>query len=124
MARPMSIEMVNQYGKNAVRVAIEETSVLLEAQDVDAMIEHLSLIRAAMQPEVPREPSRTHQYVIEMDPCWHSEKHPLYDGAVLLLRHAGLGWAGFALPTHSLAKLSETLLKHLDDLLETQGLPN
>jgi hypothetical protein len=124
MTRPMKIEMVNQYGKNAVRVAIEQTSILLEVEDVDAMIEHLSLVRASMRPEVPKEPSRTHQYVIEMDPCWHSQQHPLYDGAMLFLRHTGLGWAGFALPTHSLAKLSETLSKHLEASLETQGLPN
>ena len=124
MMRPMKIEMVNQYGKNAVRVAIDETSVLLEVEDVDAVIEHLSLIRAAMRPEVPQEPSRTHQYVIEIDPCWHAQQPPLYDGAVLFLRHAGLGWAGFALPTHSLAKLSETLSKHVEALLETPGLPN
>ncbi|WP_090685991.1 hypothetical protein [Paraburkholderia phenazinium] len=112
----MTIEMMNEYGDNAVRVAIDQNAVLLGAQEVDAVIERLSLIRAAMRPEVPKEPSRTHQYVIEMDPCWHTEKHPLYDGAVLFMRHTGLGWAGFALPTPSLAKLNEALGKHLEAL--------
>jgi hypothetical protein len=59
-----------------------------------------------------------------MDPCWHSEKHPLYEGAVLFLRHSGLGWAGFALPTHSLTKLHEALAKHLEQLEETHALMN
>ena len=105
----MTIDMINEYGTHAVRVAIDERNVLLEAEEVDAVIERLSLFRAAMRPEVPKEPSRTHQYVIEMDPCWYAEKHPLYEGAVLFLRHTGLGWAGFALPTHSLARLTEAL---------------
>nr|WP_144154297.1 hypothetical protein [Paraburkholderia sp. BCC1885] len=112
----MSIEMMNEYGTHAVRVAIGEAAVLLEAQEIDAVIERLSLMRAAMRPEVPKEPSRTHQYVIEMDPCWHTEKHPLYDGGVLFMRHSGLGWTGFALPTSSLATLTEALSKHLQVL--------
>ncbi|HEY1999142.1 MAG TPA: hypothetical protein VGH41_18775 [Paraburkholderia sp.] len=120
----MSIEMINEYGAQAVRVAIEEHSVLLEAPELDAVIERLSLLRAAMRPEIPKEPSRTHQYVIEMDPCWHTEKHPLYEGAVLFLRHSGLGWAGFALPTHSLSTLSKALNQHLEALEETHALMN
>jgi hypothetical protein len=117
----MTIEMMNEYGTHAVRIAVDEATVLLEAQEVDAVIERLSLIRAAMRPEVPKEPSRTHQYVIEMNPCWHTEKHPLYDGAVLFMRHTGLGWAGFALPTPSLAKLNEALSKHLETLEQEEA---
>jgi hypothetical protein len=122
----MNIEMINEYGENAVRVAVDDNSVLLAASEVDAVIERLSLIRAAMRPEVPKEPSRTHQYVIEIDPCWHTEKHPLYDGAVLFMRHTGLGWAGFALPTSSLATLNDALSKHLQQLEveETHALIN
>lgn len=120
----MSIELINEYGANAVRFAIEENSVLLEPQELDAVIERLALLRAAMRPEIPKEPSRTHQYVIEMDPCWHTEKHPLYEGAVVFMRHSGLGWAGFALPTQSLSKLSEALNKHLEALEETHLLMN
>jgi hypothetical protein len=112
----LTIEMMNEYGTPAVRITVDEASALLETHEIDAVIERLSLIRAAMRPEVPKEPSRTHQYVIEMDPCWHTEKHPLYDGAVLFMRHSGLGWAGFALPTSSLAKLNEALTNHLHTL--------
>lgn len=124
MKRPMSIELVNPYGTHTVRIAIEEAAVLLEAADVDAVIEHLSLIRASMTPELSKEPSRTHQYVIELDPCWHSEIHPMYDGAVVFLRHSGLGWAGFALPTQSLEKLHDALSQHLEKLADTHSLPN
>lgn len=124
MSRPMNIEKVNEYGEQAVRIAIDGSEMVLQVDELDAMIEHLSMVRATMRPEVPKEPRRTHQYVIEMDPCWHSEKHPLYDGAVLFMRHSGLGWAGFALPVESLGKLHQALEKHLEASLETHGLPN
>jgi hypothetical protein len=122
----LTIEMINEYGNNAVRLTVDQAAVSLEAHEVDAMIERLSLIRASMSPEVPKLPSRTHQYVIEMDPCWHTEKHPLYDGAVLFMRHTGLGWAGFALPTPSLANLHDALSKHLQvlEVEETHALMN
>lgn len=123
----MTIEMINEYGKHAVKIGIDDRQMMLEADEVDAVIERLGLIRASMRPEIPKEPSRTHQYVIEMDPCWHSEKHPLYDGAVLFLRHSGLGWAGFALPTHSLTRLAEAINQHLSQLAqvdETHALMN
>jgi hypothetical protein len=109
MARPMSIELVNEYGTHAVSVRVEGGSALLEAADVDAVIAHLSLLRASMHPEVPKTPSRTHRYVVEIDPCWHVEHNALLDGAVLLLRHTGLNWAGFAIPHASLVQLVEAL---------------
>jgi hypothetical protein len=124
MRSPMSIEKVNEYGRHAVRITVDQREVLLEVSEIDAVIEHLGMIRATMRPEVPKEPLRTHQYVIEMDPCWHTEKHPLYDGAVMFLRHSGVGWAGFALPTESLVKLHQALSKHLETSLEALGLPN
>ncbi|SIO30394.1 hypothetical protein [Paraburkholderia phenazinium] len=124
MPGAMSIERINEYGGHAIRIAIGHQAVLLKTGELDALLERLSVIRAAMQPEVPKVPSQTHQYVVEMNPCWHAEKHPLYDGTVLFLRHTGLGWTGFALPTPSLAKLKDALSQHLEASLETQGLPN
>ncbi|ABC38419.1 hypothetical protein [Burkholderia thailandensis] len=124
MSRPMSIEMVDERGKKTVMVSIDQASVLLDPEDVDAVIQYLSLLRASMQPAIPEVPPRSQQYVMEMDPCWYTEKHPLYDGAVLFLRHTGLGWASFALPTHSLAKLHESLARHLDAEQPMFSLPN
>ncbi|MDE1182463.1 hypothetical protein [Paraburkholderia sp.] len=124
MTRPMSIEVINEYGTPTVRLAVDQHAVLLEADDVDGVIQCLSAIRASMQPEVPKHPSRLQQYVIEMDPCWHTEKNPLLDGAVLFFRHTGLGWAGFSLPQHSLVQLSDALSAHLQKQGELAGLPN
>ncbi|MFP3644001.1 hypothetical protein [Paraburkholderia sp. SIMBA_054] len=124
MQRPMSVEVIDEYGEQAVRIAIDDAVALLGAEDIDALIQHLSYIRAGMQPEVQKVPSRAQQYVLEMDPCWHSEKHPLYDGAVVMLRHSGLGWSAFALPTHSLQKLRDTLTQHLAALEAEHCMPN
>ena len=77
MPGPMSIELVNQYGTRAVRVAIDKATAMLGAGDIDAVIQHLSYLRAAMRPEVPKTPSPAHQFFLEMDPCWHSENAPL-----------------------------------------------
>ena len=110
------VEVLHQPGSLAkvLQVIAEEGLVL----------EHLSALRATMRPEVPKEPLRAHQYVIEIDPCWHAEKHPLHDGAVLFLRHSGLGWAGFALPTESLARLHHALTQQLEASLEVHGMLN
>lgn len=125
MQRPLKVEMVNEYGTQALRVSIEGNSALLEAAEVDALIEHLSMLRAHMRPEIPKIPARTHEYVIEIDPCWHAEKHPLFEGAILFLRHTGLGWAGFAIPTPSLLKLNEVLAQHAQAAQrEACALPN
>ncbi|GAB7535504.1 hypothetical protein AB4851_17385 [Burkholderia sp. 22PA0099] len=124
MTRPMSIELINEYGKSAVLVSIDKASVILDPADVDAVIQYLSLLRASMQPPVPEAPLRSEQYVVEMDPCWYTEQHALYGGAVLFLRHTGLGWSGFALPPLSLERLHESLGRHLEDAREATSLPN
>jgi hypothetical protein len=124
MSRPMSIERVNEYGRNAVRIGIDGCAVLLEATELDALIEHLAVLRASMRPEVPKTPLRAHQYLIEVDPSWHTEKPPLDDGAVVFLRHSGLGWAGFALSPDSLVKLHHALTQHLEASFEVHGMLN
>lgn len=124
MTRPMRIEMVNEYGKQTIMVSIENASALLDPDDVDAVIQYLSLLRTSMRPAVPDSPSRDQQYVMEMNPCWYTERHPLYGGAALFLRHTGLGWVSFALPPHSLVKLHESLAQHLDAEQEAVSLPN
>ena len=124
MLRQMSVELVNDGGKHAVCISIDDKSVILQTNDVDGVIDLLSRMRTTMRPEIPKEPSRTQQYVVEMDPCWHAEPHPFYDGVVLIFRHRGLGWAGFALPRHSLEKLCEAMTQQVETIATDQGLLN
>jgi hypothetical protein len=112
MQKPMSVELINEYGEHTVCVKVDGHAALLDAADVDGLIEELSKLRATMHPAVPDQPSRTHQYVLEIDPCWYTEHNPLFDGAVVFLRHTGLGWAGFAIPTESMQRLKEALSAH------------
>ncbi|MBN3813696.1 hypothetical protein EHZ19_25175 [Paraburkholderia bannensis] len=112
MQKPMSVELVNEYGEQALCVKVDGNTALLDAAEVDGFIEELSKLRASMRPAVPDQPLRSHQYVIEIDPCWYTERNPLFDGAVLFLRHTGLGWAGFAIPTESMHRLKDALSAH------------
>ncbi|WP_027794933.1 hypothetical protein [Paraburkholderia acidipaludis] len=109
MSKPMSVELVNEYGEHAVCVKVNGNAALLDAADVDGLIEELGKLRAQMRPAVPEQLLRTHQYVIEMDPSWYTERNPLFDGAVVFFRHTGLGWAGFAIPTESMHRLKSAI---------------
>lgn len=103
----LKLEVVNQYGENSLLLSVEESRVLLDATEVDALIDSLSDYRTAMHPVVPTSLSKSHKYVIESNPSWHLEGNPLLDGAVLFMRHTGFGWSGFAIPRASLKRLIE-----------------
>jgi hypothetical protein len=105
----LSFEVVNQYGPNSLLVSMEHSNVLLDPEEVDALIEALGAYRSEMHPPVPQSPSRSHKYVIENNPTWHTEANPLLDGAVVFFRHSGFGWVGSAIPRASLTKLIEAL---------------
>jgi hypothetical protein len=109
MKKAMAVRMVNEYGAPSVCFEIDGNAALLDAGELDGLIEELGRMRAGMQPTVPHRPSRTHQYAMEMNPSWYIERTPLNDAAALFLRHSGLGWACFALPVESLQKLAEAL---------------
>lgn len=112
MSKPMSVELVNEYGEHAVCVNVNGNAALLDAAEVDGLIEELAKLRAQMRPAVPEQLSRTHQYVIEMDPNWYTERNPLFDGAVVFFRHTGFGWAGFAIPNESMRRLKAAIEAH------------
>lgn len=125
MHKPMSVELINEYGQHAVCVNVNGQAALLDAANLDSLIEELAKLRARMHPAVPDHPSRTHQYVIEIDPNWYTERNPLFDGVVVFLRHTGLGWAGFAIPTESIHRLHAALAAHeAEAVREVHTLPN
>ena len=125
MSKPMSVELVNEYGEHAVCVNVNGNTALLDATEVDSLIEELGKLRAQMRPAVSAQLSRTHQYVIEMDPSWYTERNPLFDGSVVFLRHTGLGWAGFAIPTESMQRLKAAIeAQEAAVANEAHGLPN
>ncbi|MFC0400688.1 hypothetical protein [Paraburkholderia rhizosphaerae] len=124
MHHPMQVELVNDYSGQALRVSIDRSVAMLDAPDLDALIEHLALLRAKMHPEIPQQVSRQHKYVIEIDPCWYTEKNAIFEGAVMFFRHTGFNWTGFAVPKESLIKLIDALSQHVDECQETYSMPN
>ncbi len=109
MHQHMSIEPLHESGTDALRFVIGNCSALLNASEIDNLIMHLGQIRAHMQPAPSLEPVQSQSYTLEVDPCWHVDRSPLFDGVVLLLRHAGFGWTAFALPPPSISKLHDAL---------------
>ncbi|CAB3750061.1 hypothetical protein [Paraburkholderia humisilvae] len=124
MHHPMQVELVSDYGGQALRVTIDRSIAMLDVADLDALIEHLAMLRAKMRPEISQQISRQHQYVIEVDPCWYTEKSPLFEGAVMFFRHTGFNWTGFAVPKESLVRLIDALSQHADASTETYSMPN
>jgi hypothetical protein len=122
MVHPLTITPVMASGSDALRVDIGSGTAILDARDVDALIERLALIRSSMKPALPPQPSRTKQHVVEIDPCWYVDRSPLFDGVVLLLRHTGLGWTGFAIPRESLERLNRAMAERVLPTYETNTL--
>jgi hypothetical protein len=122
--RALNIELVNAYGDNGLRITVEGGSLILQVPTVDALIEHLSRLRAEMQPSVPAAIAPRKEHLVEIDPLWRAEASPLLDGSVVLLRHSGLGWIGFALPRANLERLVDTLSEHLETTPQVEGMPN
>jgi hypothetical protein len=109
MYYPMTMEVVDESDNVAVRVSIDNRSSLLSAEDIDSVIERLLRLRADMQPPHPAKPLAAHDYPLQIDPCWQVEMSPMFDGPVLLMRHAGSGWIAYMLPAASVARLIEVL---------------
>jgi hypothetical protein len=107
----MTMEPVNEAGTVAVRFTIEGRSSVLGAADVDTLIEKLVELRGGMSPAHSMMPMPTRNYPLEVDPSWHVDRTPLFEGPVLMLRHAGIGWTAYALPARSVCQLVGALGK-------------
>jgi hypothetical protein len=105
----MTMEVVNESDSVGVRISIDNRSSLLKAGELDALIESLLRLRADIQPQHPAQPLPAHDYPLQVDPCWQVERSPVFDGPVLLLRHAGAGWIAYMLPPASVERLVEVL---------------
>ena len=120
----LHIESVNGYGDGGLRISIDSGSLILDVPTVDSLLEELARLRADMKPAVEHVVDRQKRFLIEMDPNWHVETNALYDGAIFLMRHSGLGWACFGIPRSSLAQLVERLSEQLRQPEEQSGFAN
>jgi hypothetical protein len=105
---PMTLDLFDYADVPVLRFTIADKSCLLQTSDVDALIQQLIALRVRLDPPQPREPVRSSNFPLEMDPCWYLEHSPLL-GPVLLLRHPGAGWMAYSLPPESVERLREAL---------------
>ncbi|WP_052392088.1 hypothetical protein [Paraburkholderia bannensis] len=99
------MEIIDDDGDSKLRVQLGQNSTTLSPHEVDEIIELLGLTRADMEPEVPLEVARNHQFPLETQPAWKVIVDQNFHGAVLFFRHSGYGWTGFAIPYESLTKI-------------------
>jgi hypothetical protein len=104
----MIVELFENAGVPVLRFTIADRFCVLQTSAVDAVIQHLIALRAHLGPPHSREPVRSLNYPLEMDPSWYLDHSPLL-GPVLLLRHAGLGWMAYSLPPESVERLRNAL---------------
>jgi hypothetical protein len=109
MYQRMSIEPLQESGTAALRFVIGNNAALLDANELDNLIAQLGQVRAHMPPAPPPQPEPSRSYSLVVDPCWHVDRSPLFEGVVLLLRHVGFGWIAFSLPPPSMSKLDMAL---------------
>ena len=122
--RALNLELVNTYGENGLSITVEGGHLILQTPTIDALIEHLGRLRSEMQPPVAPAISPKKEHLVEVDPLWHAEASPLLDGSVVLLRHSGLGWLGFALSRENVERLVDTLSEHLALPSPVEGMAN
>src|ERR1700685_211112 len=94
---------------NAARIIIERSGDL-NAQDLSALIDSLSAIRADIRPRVLPSAPINAQVRAEIDPRWTILPVTVAQSRMLWIRQAGLGWIAFLLSDEAAAQLARGLL--------------
>jgi hypothetical protein len=109
MTEEIELQLVNEYGEPSLLVTLGGQSATLSANEVDRLIETLGFARADLLPAPDMTVSRSDRYAVETNTDWHVHHNPLFDGALLFLRHTGFGWTGFGLPSGEMDLLMEAM---------------
>lgn len=109
MEATLNIDVVEQLGNPMVRFAIGANAVVLDASEVENLIAWLARCRSGMQPAVGDQPVVGAVMAVENNPNWQIRHDAQADGALLMLRHSGIGWLGFVLSEHKLSLLDTAI---------------
>ncbi len=87
----------------------DSPAVPLIANEVDALIADLALMRSRMLPEIATEPPRGQTIRAVRNPRWYAERGQM-GWQLFMYRDPGLGWRAIALPPPSAARLGQHML--------------
>jgi hypothetical protein len=104
---------LSEDGRDAYLAMTDEdgTAVegMLDAADIDDIIQRLGQLRAAMADAVADRLEPSARVAAIKDPAWWCQ--PRADDTAVCFRHPGFGWLAFGLPHHEAKKLAEWLVK-------------
>lgn len=89
--------------------AEEATIVFDSVDDLDRLIQMISVLRAQMHPPIPETPRDAEVSMNTLPPIWAALAKRKNGKRPLLIRHPGLGWIGFLLDDESAAALAASL---------------
>lgn len=107
----ISVDDEGQYaGIQIVDKGVLGEAVLLEAVELEQVIERLGFARDRLVDRIPDEldPGAYHKRVI-LNPNWTILDNPQGPGKLLLVRHPGYGWLGFTVLPQVANLLAEKL---------------
>ncbi|WP_093567258.1 hypothetical protein [Methylobacterium sp. 174MFSha1.1] len=87
----------------------EATIIFNSVDDLDRLIQMVSVLRAQMAPAVPATPRDTDITMSTASPVWAALAKRTDGKRPLLIRHPGLGWIGFLFEDDSAAALAASL---------------
>ena len=82
---------------------------VLDAADLDDIIQRLGVLRAAMADAVPERLEPSARVAAIRDPSWWCQPRP--EDIAVCFRHPGFGWLAFGLPHKEARTLAEWLVK-------------
>ena len=82
---------------------------VLDAADLDDLIQRLGIVRSAMSDKVPERLEPSARVAAIRDPAWWCQ--PRTEDCAVCFRHPGFGWLAFGLPWREAKKLAEWLVK-------------
>jgi hypothetical protein len=99
----LTVALTEENGQRSIRWESGDTKQSLRTDHLDEIISALSMLREQQNPAVSTDDPATGALVdAKLDPRWWMGPEQLTGGALLQIRHPGLGWLAFAL---SLANL-------------------
>jgi hypothetical protein len=111
--KPPKNVVISQKNSQEIELMFEQREILLDAEQLDRLLQCLAEARSKLTPEVPLQ-RVAGTALAHFDPVWRTEPnlHPAVEGHLLSFRHSGFGWVEFLLPVHEAANLGKWLMEN------------